>query len=67
MSGISSVRVGRSDHHYFRWPRRSQSQLLRERIKALRNTGMVPSETIQRNAAGLPFFASAWGVQKWPR
>jgi hypothetical protein len=55
MSGISAARVGRIDQ--LQMTLHSQSQLLTEKS----------FETIQRNAAGLPFFADAWGVQKWPR
>jgi len=55
MSGVSAARAGQTDQLPMTF--HSQSQLLTEKS----------SETIQRNAAALPFFADAWGVQKWPR
>jgi hypothetical protein len=64
MSGISAVRVWRSDQHYFQLSLHSQSQLLTEKIKAVRRAGTVPLETIQRIEAGVPFFVGAWGAQK---
>jgi hypothetical protein len=48
MSSISAVGIGRTEHNYVQLSLHSQSQVLREKVKAARSAGTVPSDAIQR-------------------